>query len=560
MKAVIEILKEICISNLAVIKQATIPLTEGLNIFTGETGAGKSILINGINAVLGQRVTKDIVRSGCDKASITALFVNLDEEISAKLYELGISHDDDEITITREISADGGSVARINGRTSSVSVLKEIGSMLINIHGQHDNQTLLDSEQHIKILDSFSSDDELISQYQAEFRQLQSTARRLGEYKKNENIKVYKMRSLSEILDEIGELDLAENEDETLEKEYETASNAEKIVLALENCTSLISGQKGAAELLVSAEQEIEFLSEESEYSELYERLCAAEIEICDISDELVRLSEKTEINGQRLEFLRQRIAIINKLKRKYLCDCNGLIKLYNESKIELDSLESSEEEIEKLSTEREKLLRDVSEKARKLSEFREKTAKEFVARVTAELAFLNMPNVILDFRHEKGKLTLNGMDSFEFLISANKGEEPKPISKIASGGELSRTMLALKSVIADKDSIPTMIFDEIDTGVSGKAAQKIGIKLKEISASRQVICVTHLSQIAVMADNHLMIEKKINNDRTETTVSQLDFDGKTAEIARIMGGENPSDLMLKTAREELLKAKECEK
>lgn len=550
-------LKEIFIENLAVIKQAVIPFSDGLNIFTGETGAGKSILINGINAVLGQRSTKDIVRSGCNKAVVTALFTDIAANVKEKLDEFGVSYEDDEISITREINADGGSVARINGRTTSVSVLKELGSLLINIHGQHDNQILMDSEKHIKILDSFGGDDTLLTEYKESFKQLQQTARKLKELKKRETEKAERLRSLNEIIEEMRELELEEGEDEALEKEYETVQNAEQIISSLNMCVQLLSGEESASDLILKAESELEDLSDSSPYSELYERLSAAEIEISDIADELTAITDKIEIDGQRVEYLRQRISKINHLKRKYMCDCSQLIDMYNNALEETGSLESSSDEIKKLNEEKEELLKVVTERAKTLSKFREETARKFVSRVTEELTFLNMPNVILDVKHEKGKLTVNGMDTMEFLISANKGEEPKPISRIASGGELSRIMLALKSVIADKDSIPTMIFDEIDTGVSGKAAQKIGIKLKSIGKVRQVICVTHLSQIAVMADNHLMIEKKTDNERTETSVYQLDFKGRTAEIARIMGGENPSQLMLKTAEEELIKAKE---
>lgn len=550
-------LKEIFIENLAVIKQAVIPFSDGLNIFTGETGAGKSILINGINAVLGQRSTKDIVRSGCNKAVVTALFTDIAANVKEKLDEFGVSYEDDEISITREINADGGSVARINGRTTSVSVLKELGSLLINIHGQHDNQILMDSEKHIKILDSFGGDDTLLTEYKESFKQLQQTARKLKELKNRETEKAERLRSLNEIIEEMRELELEEGEDEALEKEYETAQNAEQIISSLNMCVQLLLGEESASDLILKAESELEDLSDSSPYSELYERLSAAEIEISDIADELTAITDKIELDGQRVEYLRQRISKINHLKRKYMCDCSQLIDMYNNALEETGSLESSSNEIKKLNEEKEDLLKVVTERAKTLSKFREETARKFVSRVTEELTFLNMPNVILDVKHEKGKLTVNGMDTMEFLISANKGEEPKPISRIASGGELSRIMLALKSVIADKDSIPTMIFDEIDTGVSGKAAQKIGIKLKSIGKVRQVICVTHLSQIAVMADNHLMIEKKTDNERTETSVYQLDFKGRTAEIARIMGGENPSQLMLKTAEEELIKAKE---
>ena len=549
-------LKEIYIRNLAVIKEAVIPLNDKLNIFTGETGAGKSILINGINAVLGQRCTKDIVRTGCDKAEITALFTGLSEEVCKKLDELGISHDGGEITVTREVSADGCSVSRINQRTAPVSLLKEIGGMLINIHGQHDNQILLDSDRHLQILDNFGGDDTLLNEYRVTFRELQQTARRLGELKKLEQSRVERSIYLNGIIDDIGELELHENEDEDLEREYEAAKNAEKTIIAIKSAVNAITGDEAANDMIVSAETEIAgYTDNNQQLNTIYERLSAAEIELSDIAIELEALAEKVELDSQRLEYLGSRINSINKLKRKYTADCNELIKLYDDACREIIQFESSDSEIKELTARREELLHKVTEQAKSLYDFREKVAERFKERVTTELEFLNMEGVIIEVRHEKGKLTVSGMDSVEFLISANKGEEPKPISKIASGGELSRIMLALKSVIADKDSIPTMIFDEIDTGVSGKAAQKIGIKLHEIGKLRQVICVTHLSQIAVMADNHLLIEKQIIDNRTETHVMQLDMDGRVSEIARIMGGDNPSELMLDNARAEINKA-----
>ncbi len=548
-------LREIYIKNLAVIKEATIPFTENLNIFTGETGAGKSILINGINAVLGNRSSKDIVRTGCDKAVITALFTELDSNIISFLDELGISHDNEEITITREINSDGKSIARINQRTAPASLLKKIGSMLINIHGQHDNQILMDSEKHLQILDDFGEDNSYLENYREVFRELQHTAKKLNELKKSEHSKAERSIYLNSIIEDIGELELSENEDEILEKEYETAQNSEKMIIAIKNAIQIVSGENNANDLILSAENEIlHYTENNSELNSLYERFSAVEIELADISSELETLADKIELDGQRLEYLSTRLNIINKLKKKYLTDCSGLVKLYNDACAEVTYFESSANEIAKLNKLKESLLHKVTERAKELFDYREKTAEKFAERVTAELEFLNMPDVIISVQHEKGKLTINGMDNIEFLISANKGEVPKPISKIASGGELSRIMLALKSVIAGRDSIPTMIFDEIDTGVSGKAAQKIGIKLREIGKIRQVICVTHLSQIAVMADNHLMIEKQTVNDRTETHVTQLDFEGRVSEIARIMGGENPSQLMLDTAREEIKK------
>ncbi len=551
-------LKELYIKNLAVIKEAVIPLEKRLNIFTGETGAGKSILINGINAVLGQRCSKDIVRSGCDKSVITALFTELSDEVCAKLTELGIDHENNEITVTREISADGGSVARINHRTASASLLKEIGGMMINIHGQHDNQILLDSERHMNILDDFGGDGRLLEEYRLTFRELQHTARRLGDLKKQEISRIERIRCLNEIIKDIGELELEEGEDDELEKEYSAAQNSERTVSAIKAAVQAITSDEAANDMIAAAESEIAVLTDDSEeLSTLYDRLSAVEIELADIGSELEKIAERAELDGQRIEYLRRRLGEINKVKRKYMADSAELIKMYEDACGELSKLESSDGEIKELAAKREELLHKVTEQAKALFDYREETAKRFVSRVSEELEFLNMAGVVIVVRHEKGKLTVNGMDTVEFLISANKGEEPKPIAKIASGGELSRIMLALKSVIADRDSIDTMIFDEIDTGVSGKAAQKIGIKLREIGKVRQVICVTHLSQIAVMADNHLMIEKSIIDGRTETRVTQLDFKGRTAEIARIMGGEDPGSLVVKAAEDELRRAAE---
>ena len=347
-------LKEIYIQNLAVIKEAVIPLTNDLNIFTGETGAGKSILINGINAVLGQRCTKDIVRTGCDKAVITALFTELSEEITAKLDELGISHESDEITLTREISADGGSVARINHRTASASLLREIGAMLINIHGQHDNQILLDSARHLQILDDFGGDDTLLEEYRMTFRELQQTARKLGELKKQEQTRIERSRYLNEIIDELGKLELSAGEDDELEKEYSAAKNSEKTVIAIKTAIQAITGEQAANDMIISAESELSGFTEAgSALNVLYERLAAVEIELADIASELEGVADKVELDGQRLEFLANRLSAINRLKRKYALDSEGLVKLYDDACREINQLDSARGEIEALSAQR---------------------------------------------------------------------------------------------------------------------------------------------------------------------------------------------------------------
>lgn len=553
-------LKELYIENLAVIEKAVIPFSGKFNLFTGETGAGKSILINGINAVLGQRVTKDIVRNGCKKAVITALFSDLNSEIKSKLDEMGISYDNDEITITREISSDGGSSARINSKTASVSALKEIGVMLVTIHGQHDNQILLAPEHHINVLDGFGDSESLIDDYKADFKKLQALAKKLGNAKKARSDKRDRIIMLKSRISDLKEADLSVEDYNELENEYVQIQNTDRILKSLAAACGILTDENNTntIDMLSRCEGELEQISEYSEkISKLSERLTVAKIEVSDIADELMNILEGFDIDGERAEYVTAKYNSLNSLQKKYSCDYSELVKLYEESVRELSNIEFSDEDLKKLSEEKDKLLHQVTNKAKKLSAHRKETAEKFVSRVTEELKFLDMPDVVIEVRQEVGKLTVKGMDNIEFLISSNKGEKPKPIAKIASGGELSRIMLALKSVIADKDAVPTMIFDEIDTGVSGRAAQKIGIKIRQISKIRQVLCVTHLAQLAVMADNHLLIEKNIVNDRTVTSVTQLETDGRIKEIARIMGGENPSELILKSAEEELKRAAE---
>ncbi|MGN0689684.1 MAG: DNA repair protein RecN [Oscillospiraceae bacterium] len=550
-------LKELYIENLAVIRKANIEFDKNLNVFTGETGAGKSILINGINAVLGQRVTKDIVRSGTDKAYISAVFSDISDSVCKKLSDYGVSCDDRTVILSREISSDGGSVARINSRPSTVSALHDIGSLLINIHGQHDNQILMSPERHIDIIDSFGELDAQIEDYKASFRKLQDISRKIKELNLSIDEKNKRIAYLSDIVDEIGSLELSDGEDVAVEEEYKFASNSEMISRAVSFSCGALTGDDDASvsDLLFAVSERLSEYSDMSEeISSLCERLNSAKIEIEDISSELSSLGDKIDVNGERLEYLSNRRDDIIKIKRKY-GELSDVLKLYNSSADELLRLSDSDVQTAALNEEKATLLSEVTEKAKALSKSREEAANRFIDEVSKELEFLNMPGVKLSFTHEKGKLTINGMDTMELLISANKGEPPKPIAKIASGGELSRIMLALKSVIAEKDDIPTMIFDEIDTGVSGRAAQKIGIKLAQIGKIRQVLCVTHLAQIAVMADRHMLIEKSLDGEKTSTTVKPLDFEGKKYEIARIMGGDSINELMLENA-EQLLKSK----
>ena len=549
-------LSELYIENLAVIEKATIDFSDKLNVFTGETGAGKSILINGINAILGQRVTKDFVRTGTDKAVISALFSDIGDNVLQVLDELGISAEDGQLFLTREIRSDGGSVARVNSRAVNVSVLKAIGETLVTIHGQHDNQILMAPERHIEILDSYAESEALIEDYHSSFRELQSIAKKINKIKTEQSKKEFRMAELADIVEEINALNIHEGEDKEIEAELNISKNAVAISEALYMAKQLLSGDDdtdGAVEMTQRASKSVEEYTDiMTELSPIYDRLSSAAIEMEDISEEIGSLLDSLDIDPKRYDYLNQRSDELRRIMKKYGPELDDVLTTLENSQNELDELSGAEQSLDELNKEKERLLAEVSKKAKVLSDHRKKAGERFVSQVTEELEFLNMPKVKLVVQQKTGKLTINGMDSIEFLISANLGEEPKPIAKIASGGELSRIMLALKNVIAEKDSIGTLIFDEIDTGVSGRAAQKIGIKLKQISRLRQVLCVTHLAQMAVMADNHLLIEKNIQGDRTVTTVRTLDHEQRKYEIARIMGGENITELMLENAEQYL--------
>lgn len=546
-------LKELSIENLAVIPSAVIPLEPQFNVFTGETGAGKSILIHGIQAVLGQRINKDMVRSGCKKAVISALFSPISEETAAVLAEHGYDADDDALLLTREISADGGSIGRVNGKTAPVGLLRALGDTLVNIHGQHDNQILLKPERHLEVLDRFGDDEHPLAAYRAEFQALQTAARKLNALKKAEQDKADRLRVLRDMIEDIAPLDIQPDEDTAIEEQYSAAAKAEEtadMTAALGQI--LTDGDENISDALANACAAIQQLAAKLPDAEpLSKRLRSVNAEIKDIADEIRHLGSAT-LSPAEFAALNQRRNALNTLMVRYHTDANGLLKLVDDAEEELDAISNSADEIESLSQQKLHLLQSVTERAKALSAHRKMLAEQFAQRVGKELAQLDMPKVRLEVAMSQGKLTANGMDQAEFLISANPGEPPKPIAQIASGGELSRLMLALKSVIAKRDAIPTLIFDEIDTGVSGRAAQKIGTKLREIAQEQQVICVTHLAQLATQAQHHLLIEKNSDDSSTQTKVTPLDRQGRIHEIARIMGGTNPSELLLKTAEEAL--------
>lgn len=550
-------LREIYIENLAVIEKAVIPIENGFSVFTGETGAGKSILINGINAVLGQRVTKDLVRTGCKKAVISAMF-KVNNKIMNKLSEIGVECEDMELLISREIFSDGGSVARINSRTVNVSLLREIGAFLVNIHGQHDNQILLSQDKHIQILDDFGSMENDIINYQTDFKELQKISRDIKQLSLSNDKKNERINELREVILEIDGMNITDDEDTLIEDEFQMLKNSAELRQVVFDVTTLLTGDDdscGAEIALLNCEKNLLISSElHKQFGELAERLNQAAIEISDISSELTNIVDSLDLNPSRFDYISERREDLRKIMKKYGPDLKDVMNYLEESELELEQLENNDINISSLIEKRQLLLKKVSKEAKDLSNKRKLVSEVFSKEVCSELEFLNMPNVKFEVQQIDGKLTVLGMDSIEFLISANIGEKPKPIAKIASGGELSRIMLALKNVISEKDDIPTLIFDEIDTGVSGRAAQKIGFKLREISKHRQVLCVTHLAQIAIMGDSHHLIEKKTSDTRTITQVKTLSSDERKYEIARIMGGDNITDLLLKNA-DEMLKS-----
>ncbi len=542
-------LKELAIENLAVIAAAEIPLEQRINAFTGETGAGKSILIHGIQAVLGQRTSKDLVRTGCKKAVISALFSPLPEETKAILAGYGYDPSDNELLLTREISSDGGSSGRINGKTAPASMLRELGETLVTIHGQHDNQILLHPERHLEVLDRFGGDPALLNEYQQAFHDLQACARTLNQLKKTEQEKMIRLKTLQETIGEIGELDPQPQEDRLLDEQYRAAARAEDTAeLAAGIGRMLTDGEENISDALAAACEQLRNLADaEPEAEALCERLKALNIELRDIADEVSDYAGG-QLSPAEFQKLSDRRNAVNSMAVHYHTDADGLRQIYADALKEIEAIETDSDRLRRLTEERTERLRNVTALAKKLTAQRQKLAEVFVRRVGEELAYLNMPRVQLCVDLTQGKLTPTGMDRAEFLISANPGEPPKPIAQIASGGELSRMMLALKSVLAERDAIPTLIFDEIDTGVSGKAAQKIGLKLRALSQHHQVICVTHLAQLATQANHHLLIEKHSTDTATNTEVTVLERSGRIAEIARIMGGDDSSDLLLRTA------------
>lgn len=551
-------LRELSIENLAVIEKASIAFDDKLNVFTGETGAGKSILIGGINAILGGRVSKDIVRAGTEKAVVTGLFDDLPESVKAKLSDNGFAVDD-ELLLQRDIHADGKSTARINGRATTVAILRDIASELIDIHGQHDNRLLMDGDNQREILDSYGKNSGLLSEYATAFKEFSALSRKIKEVSRKKTESLEKAELLRERLEELDRYNFSADEEETVKQKIEELRNAEYISENLYNAQTAISGDDdtdGAYSMLEHCKNSVSSLSETiPELDKLAERISDMLVELEDIREEIVqRIPDEDEDTAGMLGVLEERLSVILRLQRKYGTDLAQILENSEKWRNELYEIDNGDDIIEELTEKKKEAGEKVKRLVTELTGRRKKAADELAKRISAELTFLDMPDIRLVFDISQDKVTLSGMDKVEMLISVNKGEDLKPMSKIASGGELSRIMLAVKNVLAETDKLHTMIFDEIDTGISGRAAAKVGLKLHEAAENRQILCVTHLAQIAAMADTQLLIKKTSDEKRTYTGITKLDFEGRKREIARIISGDENDPISLENAEMLLLR------
>lgn len=545
------------IRNIAIIENAEIEFSKGFNVLTGETGAGKSIILDSINAVLGFRTSRELIRTGEAEAEVTALFSSLSNKTVLKLRELGLPlNDDNSLLVTRTITPEKN-ICRVNNAIATVSTLREIGNTLISIHGQQDNRELLDSETHLGYLDAVAENSGLIEEYNATYSELCSLSAKIKALMTNEAEKARQIDVLTFQIDELTKAEITVGEWEELKEKRTEILNIEKISEGFRNANDALSGGdgfSGAVELVLGAQKALSSVSAFSKEAEkLSSKLNDIYYDLNDLADTLRYGNSEGEFTRNDLEVIEERLDLYYRLSKKYGSTEEEMLEFLSSAQEKLNSLTSDEESLESLENERSILLEKAEKQAKVLSEIRKKSAQEFEKNVMEELRFLDMPNVQFNVRFTEVELCQNGVDSVEFLISANIGEPPKPIAKIASGGELSRIMLALKNVLSDKDAVTTMIFDEVDTGVSGRAATKVAQKLKQVSSGKQVICVTHLAQLAVLADNHYLIEKSAVNGKTYTNVTPLDFEGRKYEIARITGGGNITEIQLKNAEEMLL-------
>lgn len=550
-------LSSLKIENIAVIESADISFNIGLNVLTGETGAGKSIIIDSINAILGERTSKELVRTGTKSASVSALFEAISDETKEKLEELGYKcEEDSSLLLQRKISADGKNVCRINGETATVSILKELGKTLVDIHGQHDNRSLLLKDNHLSYIDKFALNENILSEYVSTYRDFVKLKKELKKLRNSEEENLKKAEMLRFQIDEIEKANIVPGEFSELIKKRDNLANAEKISSALSLSSIYLNGEDEEPGVLVRLKnvlQEVKSVASFDNLSDVSKNLANAVYTIEDCAESIQKSLDTVEFNPNLLEETEERLDLISKLTKKYATDEDGLIKLLDSYKNDLNKIETSSETIEKLTEELDLSAQKMLTASQKLTSSREKASLQFTKRVAKELQFLDMPNVHFSVDIKQKPLGLTGADDLEFLISANLGETPKPLIKISSGGEMSRIMLAIKNVLSQQDSIDTMIFDEIDTGISGQAATKVAKKLYSVSMGKQVICVTHLSQIASFADSHFFISKENRAEHTFTSVKKLNSNDRKYELSRINGGSIITQSQL-SASEELLK------
>lgn len=547
------------INDIAIIEEAVIEYDSGLNAMTGETGSGKSIVIDSINAVLGQRTSKELIRDGADEARVTAVFENINESAMKILSQYEIECPDRTLYIQRTIR-ENRNVCKINGQTVTVSILKSVGDHLINIHGQNENQTLLNSDNHMKFIDSIAENAAVYSSYKEKYALLKAINKQLKQLRQVESDKEIKLETLEFQIGEIESANIRVGELDELLKKRASLQNIEKIREALLSASVALGGDgrevAGALSQLSTLLDVLTTLSEYSKQANEY-KLSVNEsiINLQDCADYIASEIETYAAEDIDVDAVESRIDLIHRLMKKYGGSEENVLAYLEKIKSEYDEISFSTEKIEKLSAQYDEALDELIKIGNELTNSRISAGQKFSAAIKKELAFLDMPNVDFVVKVDQRAATSTGFDDVEFLISANPGQEPKPIAKIASGGELSRIMLAIKCVLTDIDSVDTLIFDEIDSGVSGRAAEKIGYKLKEVSKYSQVICVTHLAQIACFADNHLYIEKKTDAAKTHTSVRKLNFEEQTQEIARIIGGSLITEATLESAREMLKRA-----
>ncbi len=544
------------IENVAIIESAAIEFGCGLNVLTGETGAGKSIVIDSINAVLGERTSKDLIRTGADSAKVYAVFEDICDSVKSLLYDNGIDSEDDVLIINRVINRDGKNICRINGCPVTVGMLKSVAKELIDIHGQHDNQALLSPERHCDFIDSFADCSELIAEYRESYIKLNEVRSKLRSLKTDESTKAQRIDLLTYQINELQMADITVGEREALTDRKSLINNSQKVIDSLNCAFEALKGDGAGIDCISDAAAEADRASSYfSGISETAEKLNNIRYELEDAA-EIIRdgLSE-LNYDASELDEIEERLDLLYRLSRKYGDTEEEMLSYLENAITELDNITFSEERVKQLQAEEASIYKKTKILAAELTDVRLQAGEKLSQLISSELEFLDMPNVTFKVNRIPTELTENGADAIEFLISANAGETPKPLAKIASGGELSRIMLAIKNVLADADNVGTMIFDEIDTGVSGRAAQKIALKLREVSVGRQVICVTHLAQIAAQGDVHLYISKSVRNGKTYTQIKPLLSDDRVQEIARIMGGIEVTELQLQSAREMLQNA-----